>query len=109
MAGYFELKKGRAGKYLFNLKAGNHQVVLTGQTYSSREAALAGIESVRKNSAGDTNFVRKTAKDGSAFFTLKSADNGQVIGKSETYSSKSAAENGIASVKASAKGVIKEI
>ncbi|MFT3906749.1 MAG: YegP family protein [Steroidobacteraceae bacterium] len=109
MAGYFELKKAANDKYRFNLKSGNHQVVLTGQAYSSRAAALAGIESVRSNCADDSNFERKTAKDGSPFFTLKSGRNGQVLGVSETYSSKSAAETGIASVKANAPGAaIKE-
>ena len=39
--------------------------------------------------------------DGSPFFNLK-ATNGQVIGKSEMYSSKSACENGIESVKKNA-------
>jgi uncharacterized protein YegP (UPF0339 family) len=45
--------------------------------------------------------MRKTAKDGSRYFTL-TATNGQVIGTSETYSSAAAMENGIASVKANA-------
>ena len=38
------------------------------------------------------------AKDGSPYFNLKSS-NGQVIGTSEMYSSTSAMENGIVSVK----------
>lgn len=110
MAGYFELKKAADDRYVFNLKSGNHQVVLTGQTYSSKAAALAGIESVRRNSSDDANFERKTAKDGSPYFTLKSAGNGQVLGRSETYSSKAAAESGIESVKANAPaGAVKEI
>lgn len=102
MAGYFELKKAGNGKYVFNLKAGNHQVVLTGQTYSSKAAALAGIESVRRNCGNDANFERKTATDGWPYFTLKSGDNGQVLGRSESYSSRSAAEHGIESVQANA-------
>ena len=60
-----------------------------------------GIESVRTNSQNDDRFDRKTAKDGSPYFNLK-ASNGQVIGKSEMYSSTSAMENGIASVKKNA-------
>jgi uncharacterized protein YegP (UPF0339 family) len=60
-----------------------------------------GIESVRKNSQDDGQFERKTAKDGSPFFTLN-ATNGQVIGKSEMYSSNEAMENGITSVKKNA-------
>jgi len=56
---------------------------------------------VKKHSQKDGNFERNTAKDGSPFFNLK-ASNGQVIGNSEMYSSESAMENGIASVKKNA-------
>jgi len=56
---------------------------------------------VQKNAQDDARFERKTAKDGSPYFNLK-ASNGQVIGNSEMYSSASAMENGIASVKKNA-------
>jgi uncharacterized protein YegP (UPF0339 family) len=46
-------------------------------------------------------FERKTAKDGSPYFSLK-ASNGQVIGDSQMYSSVTAMENGIASVRTNA-------
>jgi len=109
MAGFFELKKASNGQYMFNLRAGNSKVVLTSETYSSRAAAENGIQSVKKNSVSDKNFERKTAKDGSPFFVLKSADNGQIIGRSELYSSKGASEKGIAAVTNAAKGAkIKE-
>ena len=75
MAGYFELKKASNGKFMFNLKAGNNQVVLTSETYSSKDAAADGISSVKKNAGADKNYERKAAKNGQAFFTLKSADN----------------------------------
>ncbi|MFV0275710.1 MAG: YegP family protein [Parahaliea sp.] len=101
MAGKFELKQGDSGKFSFNLKSGNGQVILTSQTYESRSSAVAGIESVRKNSADDKRFERKKARDGSPFFVL-TATNGQTIGKSQMYSSESAMENGIKSVKSNA-------
>lgn len=47
--GKFELKKSANGKYHFNLKASNGQVVATSQMYESKESALNGIESVRSN------------------------------------------------------------
>lgn len=97
MAGKFEIKAGKTGKFRFNLKASNGQIILTSEAYESRSAATKGIESVRKNSANDARFERKTAKDGSPFFVLKAA-NGEPIGKSEMYSSKSSMEKGIASV-----------
>lgn len=103
MAGYFELSSAAGGRFKFNLKAGNHQVILTSELYESKAAAQQGIASVRANAASDARFERKTAKDASPYFVLK-ATNGQVIGKSEMYSSAGAMENGIASVKANAPG-----
>ena len=101
--GKFEIKTDKAGKFRFNLKAGNGQVILSSQGYSSKDGCENGIESVKKHSQDDENFERNTAKDGSPFFNLK-ASNGQVIGNSEMYSSESAMENGIASVKKNAPG-----
>ena len=101
--GKFEIKTTSSGQTMFNLKAGNGQVILTSESYTTRAACNNGIESVRTNSQKDERFERKTAKDGSPYFNLK-ASNGQVIGKSEMYTSTSAMENGIASVKKNAPG-----
>ena len=46
-------------------------------------------------------FQLKTAKNGQTYFTL-TAGNGEVIGRSEMYTTKAAAENGIASVQKNA-------
>jgi len=99
--GKFEIKKDKAGKLRFNLKASNGQVILSSEAYNSKSACDNGIESVRKNSQTDTMFEKKKAKNGSPYFNLK-ASNGQVIGASEMYSSTSAMENGISSVKKNA-------
>ncbi|GGG88160.1 UPF0339 protein [Polaribacter pacificus] len=99
--GKFEIKTDKAGKFRFNLKAGNGQVILASQGYSSKAGCENGIDSVRKNSQNDAMFERCTAKDGSPYFNLKSS-NGQVIGNSEMYSNNAAMENGVASVKKNA-------
>ena len=101
MPGSFVVEKGSSGKFRFNLRAGNNQVILTSETYETKASVLTGIDSVRKNAADDARFTRKTAKDGSAYFVL-TATNGQTIGKSEMYSSPSGMENGIKSVAANA-------
>ena len=101
MAGYFECKPAAGGQFMFNLKAGNHEVILTSELYATKAACTSGIESVRKNAPDDANFARKVAKDGSSYFVLVAA-NHQTIGKSEMYSSAGAMEKGIASVKANA-------
>lgn len=101
MAGHFELKPAAGGKFSFNLKAGNNQVILTSETYTSKAAAQGGIDSVKNNASSDARYQRKTAKDNSPYFVL-TATNGETIGKSEMYSSASAMETGIASVKTNA-------
>lgn len=107
--GKFVIKKTTKGEWMFNLKAGNGQVILTSENYSTKAACDNGIESVRKNAPEDARYDRKTAKDGSPYFNLK-ASNGQVIGKSEMYSSVSAMENGINSVKENApKSPVEEV
>jgi hypothetical protein len=102
MAGTFELKKAANGQYMFNLKAANNEVILTSETYSSESAAEGGIASVRKNAAVEKNFEKKTSTGGQPYFSLKSADNGQTLGRSEMYSSAAAMEKGIKSVMANA-------
>ncbi|QGN58637.1 YegP family protein [Nostocoides sp. HKS02] len=52
MAAKFELYQDKAGKYRFRLKAGNGQVIATGEAYESKDAAQNGIESVQKNAPG---------------------------------------------------------
>lgn len=97
MPGKFEIKAGKTGKFRFNLKATNGQIILTSEAYDSRKGAEGGIASVRKNAANEGRFERKAAKDGSSYFVLKAA-NGEPIGKSEMYKTKRSMENGVASV-----------
>lgn len=51
MAGKFELYTDKHGAYRFRLKAGNGQVIATGEDYPTKAAALKGIESIRNNAA----------------------------------------------------------
>jgi len=97
MPGKFEMKKAKNGKYYFNLKAGNGEIILTSQMYADKGGCENGIESVRKNSAGEDMFDTLEDKSGKPYFVLK-AKNSQVIGRSESYSSKSSLKKGIASV-----------
>ncbi len=98
MPGYFELHKSSDQKFVFNLKADNNQIILTSQTYTTRQHALDGIESVRKNSLKDEQYLRKLSTAKQPYFVLN-APNGETIGSSQMYSSASAMEAGIASVK----------
>jgi len=98
MAAKFDLKQSGSGQFMFNLKAGNGEVILTSELYEQKQSAIAGIDSVKANAGDDTRYERKTAKNGQAFFVL-TATNGKIIGTSEMHSSAAAMENGIRSVK----------
>ena len=109
MPGKFELKKGKSGKFSFNLKAANGQVILTSQTYKTKAAAKNGIKSVCTNCMKKTSFEQKKSKKGQPYFVLLAA-NKQVIGKSQMYASKTSMMNGIKSVKKNAtKASIKDL
>ena len=104
--------KSTASGIKFDLKATNGQVIATSEVYESEAACMNGIESVKKNCKGAVEdqtvenyaevkhpkFELYTDKAGEFRFRLK-ATNGQVIAVSEGYKTKSAAENGIESVK----------
>jgi uncharacterized protein YegP (UPF0339 family) len=52
MAAKFVVKKTSNGQFRFNLKAGNGEVIATSESYTTKAAALKGIESVKANAAG---------------------------------------------------------
>ena len=97
MSGDYILKRS-GDQFMFNLRAGNHQVILSSQRYASKASAQQGIESVRKNAPDDARFRREVAKNGSYYFNLV-AGNGEIIGSSEMYNTAAARDNGIESVK----------
>lgn len=52
----YEKKTASNGKFYFNLKAGNHQVIGTSQMYASEQSRDKGIASVKTN--GPTQTVK---------------------------------------------------
>ena len=59
----YERKTTESGKYRFNLKSGNNQVIGTSESYETEKARDGGIESVKKN-APVAIIVDKTRADG---------------------------------------------
>ena len=105
MAGKFVIPKTSNGKFHFVPKAGNGEVILSSQTYVDVDGARKGVASVRENGPKDERFQRSASTRGEPCFNLLAA-NGQVIGRSEMYSSEHSSErardNGIESVKKNA-------
>jgi uncharacterized protein YegP (UPF0339 family) len=78
----FRITKGTGDEYTFNLTA-------------------RAVASVKENAPLDARYEKRDARDGTFYFVLK-AGNGEIVGTSETYSSKSARDGGIESVKVNA-------
>ena len=97
-AGKFETFKGKDGKYYFHLLAGNHEKVLKSQGYTSKAGANKGIESVKTNAVDKKAFKILEARNGEYYFNIV-AKNGEIIGTSETYVSKSNAQRGADTVR----------
>ncbi len=100
--GFDVFKSEKNGKYYFNLKAKNGQVILASQGYADISGVKTGIASVKRNSVNKEKFNIKNSTDGKVFFNLM-AGNNQVIGHSQVYASKDGANKGIASVQENAK------
>lgn len=95
----YEIKTTSDGKFIFNLKAPNHQVILTSEVYEQKQSAVSGIDSVRVNGVDTENFEHRVSTAGQPYFVLK-ARNGEIIGNSQMYSSEAAAKEGVVSVQA---------
>lgn len=100
----------------FDLKAGNGETIATSEVYTSENACLRGMESIRKNAplAGledqTSDGIGKVRcpkfevyedKRGSYRFRLK-APNGKIIAVSEGYTTKISCLSGIESVRKNA-------
>ena len=114
--GKFEIKKTKNGGFMFNLKAGNGEIIATSETYNTLDACKNGINSVATNApvaavedqtvegyATEKNpkFEIYLDKKGEFRFRLK-AKNGQIIATGEGYKAKASCKNGIESIKKNA-------
>ncbi|MBQ2082998.1 MAG: YegP family protein [Lachnospiraceae bacterium] len=110
--GKFVIKQAKSGP-MFNLKAGNGEIILTSQIYADEKSCRNGIESIMKNApeAGiedqtvegfeelkHPKFEVYTDKSDDFRFRLK-ATNGQIIGTGQGYASKAGCLKGIESIK----------
>lgn len=97
MAGKFEVKVAKNGKYHFSLKASNGQTILTSQMYATKSGCKNGVKSVMQNGSKEGMFDRRESESGKPYFVLKAA-NGQIVGRSQLYESERSLENGIKAV-----------
>ena len=113
--GKFVVRQVKTG-IMFNLKAGNGEIIATSEVYNTEASCMKGIASVVKNApiaALENQTVEGFAKEkcpkfevyvdkaGEFRFRLK-ATNGQIIAVGESYKALSSCLNGIESVRKNA-------
>lgn len=113
----FTLRRVASG-IKFDLRAGNGQVILTSEVYTTRASALKGVASVRRiapeapladltqteeTCPGNPRFEVYQDRAGEFRFRLRSR-NGKIVGISEGYSARMGCLNGIDSVRKNAPG-----
>ena len=121
--GKFVVKTTKTG-FVFNLKAGNGEVIAVSEVYTTESACMKGIESVKKNAVAakledqtaaevvavtNPKFEVYTDKAGEFRFRLK-ARNGEIIATGEGYKTKASCLNGVESIRKNAPeaAVVKE-
>lgn len=104
---YFETFEGLDGQYYFHLVAANGQNVLRSEGYTRRASAEAGIASVIANGQIAARFEIKQGAGGDYYFTLE-AKNGEILGVSQQYASKSNAARGARTVQTLVTRVVEE-
>ena len=96
-AGRFELFVGQDGQHYFHLLAKNGAKVLVSEGYAKRQGAEAGVKACQKNGVDANNYDLRQAKNGQYYFDLLGG-NGEIIGTSELYVTKSNAVKAINAV-----------
>lgn len=84
-------------KFRFNLFAKNGQVVLSSEQYTTEAAAFNGAFAVQAEGTESANYTVKQNTAGGFYFNL-TAQNGQIIGTSQQYTTKAAAQSAISSM-----------
>ena len=95
--GKFKVSVATNGQFYFNLCATNGRVIGTSELYKRIEGAFTGLKSVMTNCVKDEQFEVRQDVDKKPYFVLK-AGNGEIILKSESYSSFGKCNVGINSV-----------
>lgn len=95
----FQVKASSSSAFTFTLYAGNGEVVLISESYTTEAAALNGAFAVQENGVDAANYKLLQAHDGRWYFVLR-AKNNEVIGVSQMYTTGESAQRAITSVSA---------
>ncbi|MCL4106614.1 UNVERIFIED_CONTAM: hypothetical protein GTU68_009748 [Idotea baltica] len=100
MANKFGIRRSTNNQFYWNLNAANGEPIAHSETYVSKQGAINGIDSVKRNAVLG-QYTLFIGGDSKYYWNLK-APNNEIIARSEGYTTKQGAENGIASTKRNA-------
>jgi len=93
--GSVDMWQATDGQWHFHVVAGNGNILLASEAYTTRAGAINGILSVKSNGADPGQYQMEQAAHGFVLHLL--ATNGQTIGFTEVYSTKTSAQRAITS------------
>lgn len=92
--GKFIISEKNEGEFQFNFKNKNGDIILTSETYLSKDCCKNGIQCAKNNSIIEDRYEKKISASDQFHFHLKSG-NGNIIGTSQIYPTKISMDSGI--------------
>jgi hypothetical protein len=93
LAGKFDVWQSQTGQWYFHLKAGNGQILLTSESYTTRTSAIAGVLAAETDGVDPAAYQLAAAVHGYDVDLV--AGNHQIVASTEVYSDKSNATRAI--------------
>jgi hypothetical protein len=100
-----EVLVGETGQFRFNVYAKNGQIILSSEQYTTEAAAFNGAFAVQSEGQNASAYTLKTNASGGFYFTVK-AQNGEIIGVSQQYTTKASAQSAMTSLQSLLKTLV---
>ncbi|HEU0036038.1 MAG TPA: DUF1508 domain-containing protein [Kofleriaceae bacterium] len=94
-----EVVQGESGQFHFNFFARNGQIVLSSEAYTTEAAAYNGAMAVQADGQSAAAYTINQNATGGFYFVVK-AQNGEIIGTSQQYTTKDSAQSAATAVQA---------
>jgi uncharacterized protein YegP (UPF0339 family) len=99
-----EVLVGATGQFRFNIFAKNGKIILSSEQYTTEAAAFNGAMAVQTEGQSTAAYNLKQNASGGYYFTVQ-ALNGEIVGQSEQYTTKTAATDAMTSLRTLLKGL----
>ncbi len=100
-----EVLVGETGKFRFNVFAKNGKIILSSEQYTTEAAAFNGAFAVQTEGQNASSYRLNENTAGGFYFNVK-AQNGEIVGTSQQYTTKAAAESAMTSLQSLLKTLV---